>query len=884
MPGARRAASAAAYQSKIYVINGVTSGVINSSYIYDPATDSYTAGPNGLMATFHQAAVVLNGQLYRIGGDTTTGNPTNTVEIYGDHYVASLPQGLALPMAVAYGGYIYVAGATPAGWDVKTYRYDPVSDSWSDVAIADLPVARAGGASGILNGKWILAGGTSEGGNSAIAWDPASNTWESITPMFAGRGNVGGGTIGNAFYVVGGSGHDGATTDTQQYLPTACAGPSPTPTSVPASPTPWPAVTPTGITQCHIVVTQASTYCTLPDIYNYEFHLQPVCSNYNVTLYLEASPDVGGPWTNITEQTITQGSSSTIQGSIQADIPAQYQWYRIRLFGQAIPWSFTGETDPVRICNRPGYCPLSWNARSPYPFTVEDHAIAAQGDSLYSFGGHSGSSNTPLDLAYKYSPTTNTWTSIASLPAGRRDASAASGNGYVYIVNGSNSSGETDTLYRYDPVANSYTSLGQGLLPTTYQAAVYLNGLLYRIGGSTPTGPLPMRATDTVEVYGDHFVAPMPERLVLHMAVALNGYIYVAGGVNGDGAGSLKAYRYDPVSDSWSDSAIADLPLVRQSAVSVALDGKWVIAGGSMDNATTSVISWDPSTNTWSSLTPMGVRRTNAAGAVIDNALYVIGGSAGSGTLADNEEYLPAGCVTATPTMTTTATATATTTATVTDTAVPTTPTTCPINFTDVPGDHTFYSFIRCLACRGIISGYSDGTFKPGNEITRGQIAKMVSNAAGYEDEIPPDQQTFEDVPPDHPFWLWIERLVLHGVMGGYPCGADVEPCNPPGSRPYFRPFNNTTRGQLAKIVSNAAGLGGDPAGQFYTDVPPSHPFYVWIMRLTNLGAMSGYPCGGEAEPCDDANRPYFRPYANVTRGQASKIVANTYYPNCETP
>nr|MDQ5866860.1 S-layer homology domain-containing protein [Chloroflexota bacterium] len=58
--------------------------------------------------------------------------------------------------------------------------------------------------------------------------------------------------------------------------------------------------------------------------------------------------------------------------------------------------------------------------------------------------------------------------------------------------------------------------------------------------------------------------------------------------------------------------------------------------------------------------------------------------------------------------------------------------------------------------------------------------------------------------------------------------------------------------------------------------------FYEWIMRLTNRGVMSGYPCGGPGEPCDGQNRPYFRWNAQVTRGQASKIVANTFFPNCE--
>jgi hypothetical protein len=209
------------------------------------------------------------------------------------------------------------------------------------------------------------------------------------------------------------------------------------------------------------------------------------------------------------------------------------------------------------------------------------------------------------------------------------------------------------------------------------------------------------------------------------------------------------------------------------------------------------------------------------------------------------------------------------------------TSTPCTISFTDVPPDHIFYAYIRCLACRGVVSGYDDGTFRPFNDITRGQIAKVVSNSAGFDED--PGPQVYEDVDGTNPFYVWINRLSNRGHMGGYPCGSvDVEPCFPPGNRPYFRPFNNATRGQLSKIVSNAAGLGGTPSGIFYTDVQEDNPFYLWIMRLTNIGAIGGYACGGPGEPCDDENRPYFRPFNNVTRGQASKIVANAFFPGCE--
>src|SRR5262249_9785554 len=130
------------------------------------------------------------------------------------------------------------------------------------------------------------------------------------------------------------------------------------------------------------------------------------------------------------------------------------------------------------------------------------------------------------------------------------------------------------------------------------------------------------------------------------------------------------------------------------------------------------------------------------------------------------------------------------------------TPTACSISFPDVPSGSTFYAYIHCLACRGIVSGYPDGTFKPGNQVTRGQLAKMVSNAVGLNDD--PGNQLFQDVPPGSTFYDFIQRLGVRGYMSGYACGGPGEPCGP-ARLPYFRPAGTATRGQIAKIVSNAA-------------------------------------------------------------------------------
>ncbi len=213
----------------------------------------------------------------------------------------------------------------------------------------------------------------------------------------------------------------------------------------------------------------------------------------------------------------------------------------------------------------------------------------------------------------------------------------------------------------------------------------------------------------------------------------------------------------------------------------------------------------------------------------------------------------------------------------------------CEMNFSDVPPNYVFYPFIRCLYCRGIIGGYNDpvncagvGTpcFRPENPTTRGQMSKIVANAAGILDPIPPGTQTYTDVPPSHPFWVYIERLSAHGIVGGY-----NDPVNCPMGVPCFRPDNWVTRGQLTKFASNAAGFSEPiPSNQqTYTDVPPTQTFYVYIERLSSRGIISGYQCGQPpAGPCDPQNRPWFLPDATITRGQTSKIVSNTFFPvNC---
>jgi hypothetical protein len=145
--------------------------------------------------------------------------------------------------------------------------------------------------------------------------------------------------------------------------------------------------------------------------------------------------------------------------------------------------------------------------------------------------------------------------------------------------------------------------------------------------------------------------------------------------------------------------------------------------------------------------------------------------------------------------------------------------------FEDVPSNNGLWLYVERAVGHGLINGYPCGGnafepcnaplnrpyFRPFNNATRGQISKIVGTAGGFTEAVASTQQTFEDVPIGSTFWEYIERMATRGVIGGYPCGGPGEPCNAPGNRPYFRPNNNATRGQISKITAQAFFPGCNP-------------------------------------------------------------------------
>jgi len=128
--------------------------------------------------------------------------------------------------------------------------------------------------------------------------------------------------------------------------------------------------------------------------------------------------------------------------------------------------------------------------------------------------------------------------------------------------------------------------------------------------------------------------------------------------------------------------------------------------------------------------------------------------------------------------------------------------------FRDVLRTNAFYPYVETAAHNSIVSGYTCGEpgepcpgayFRPGNNVTRGQLAKFIVVASGWP-VINPTTPRFNDVAEDNAFYSFVETGFCRQVFTGYDCGGPGEPC--PGL--WFRPGSNATRGQIAKMVYEA--------------------------------------------------------------------------------
>jgi N-acetylneuraminic acid mutarotase len=208
-----------------------------NDYTYKPDLygGSWVQGPTLPAPRQYAAAAVLNGRIYLIGGFDANSKQTATTLVLQPPLVTSTPppetQGGPIPAnlgtwqsaapvpesvdnaaAVAYQGYIYLAGGRIENRVTnKAWRYDPANDAW--VELRSMPVPRHGATMQAVGGKIYLIGGASSHGNDEVSievFDVAHGTW-TLLDNAVGTSRIGAQTalVNGQIAVVGGMTHEG---------------------------------------------------------------------------------------------------------------------------------------------------------------------------------------------------------------------------------------------------------------------------------------------------------------------------------------------------------------------------------------------------------------------------------------------------------------------------------------------------------------------------------------------------------------------------------------------------------------------------------------------------------------------------------------------------
>lgn len=183
--------------------------------------------------------------------------------------------------------------------------------------------------------------------------------------------------------------------------------------------------------------------------------------------------------------------------------------------------------------------------------------------------------------------------------------------------------------------------------------------------------------------------------------------------------------------------------------------------------------------------------------------------------------------------------------------------------FNDVTENHWAKDEIEYLSSKNIINGYEENNtkyFKPDNEVTRAQAAKIIMVALG-KTELQTSSSSFKDVPSDHWATGWIERANQMGIMSGNEKGL-------------FDPESSLTRAQMSKILTKAFGLEINAAEEkeiVFFDIKKDFWAASYINTLYHNGISNG-------------SGNYFKPNQFVSRAHFSVFISRTLEDDFKVP
>ena len=175
-------------------------------------------------------------------------------------------------------------------------------------------------------------------------------------------------------------------------------------------------------------------------------------------------------------------------------------------------------------------------------------------------------------------------------------------------------------------------------------------------------------------------------------------------------------------------------------------------------------------------------------------------------------------------------------------------------SFSDV-GDSTKYSSaVEYLKTKGIINGYSDGTFKPDNKINRAEALKIIMLAVG-QDLTSTFKINFKDVSSKDWFYSYVRKATELQIVQGYSDGT-------------FKPADNINLAESLKIalLSFKSPVSDAVNSAPYPDVTTS----LWYAKYAQYAKTTQV-----IDPEDNGNLDADQ---QITRGDFAELIYRLLY------
>jgi N-acetylneuraminic acid mutarotase len=278
--------------------------------------------------------------------------------------------------------------------------------------------------------------------------------------------------------------------------------------------------------------------------------------------------------------------------------------------------------------------------------------VAVVNGKIYAIGG--SADNGVIGTNEEYDPETDTWTYKKPMPTPRHYFATAGYQNKIYCLGGYLSNGTVTGVNEvYNPTTDKWET--KAPIPTIrigLQANV-VNGKIYLIGGDS-NGILNEVYDPATDSWTNK--ASMPTGAWSYASAVVDNEIYVIGGLSESGDGKMNQI-YNPENDSWRQGALS--PAITAYGAAGATTGvnapkRIYLLGRDFSFREPPYINqvYDPATDTWTIGVPVPTERRGFGVAVVNDLLYVIGGSTETFDMfwnsnitlyATNEQYTPFG-------------------------------------------------------------------------------------------------------------------------------------------------------------------------------------------------------------------------------------------------